>query len=165
MNILENSLLTGIFLVLNLASLSLYLLSYLWKEYRTSFFGMICQTITVLLYFFLSAIKWDFFLLAGAQDFTANLVYLISISSAFLNAVFGMKMFYQHRVVSAIIIQLGMFFAAVLLATQVSDTAYNYFNQKRLKEELEKKQGFNQTGDFENRNKPKEINPADTTSQ
>ena len=150
MNILENSLLTGIFLVLNLISMSLFILSYLLKEYRTAFFAMLVQTAAILLYFFISYLAGSIFILSKVTDFTANLVYFICILSAFFNAIFGMKMYYHHRVVSAVIIQLGIFFAAILLTTQISDSLYNYFLQRNAsKPLLEENQGFNQTKDFQ----------------
>ena len=150
MNILENSLLTGIFLVLNLISMSLFILSYLLKEYRTAFFAMLVQTAAILFYFFISYLAGSIFILSNPLDFTANLVYFIGIISAFLNAIFGMKLYYNHRVVSSIIIQLGIFFSATLLTTQISDSLYNYFiQQKASKPLLEEKKGFNQTKDFQ----------------
>jgi hypothetical protein len=149
MNILENSLLSGIFLGLNLISLSLFIISYLLKEYRTAFYAMLFQTSAVLLYFFISYLAGSIFILSNQSDFTANLVYFIGILSGFLNAIFGMKLFYHHRVVSAIIIQLGIFFSAILLTTQISDSLYNYFLQRKTTKPLQEKKGFNQTKDFQ----------------
>jgi hypothetical protein len=149
MNILENSLLTGIFLVLNLISMSLFILSYLLKEYRTAFFAMLVQMAAILLYFFISYLAGSIFILSKVTDFTANLIYFISILSAFFNAIFGMKLYYHHRVVSAVIIQLGIFFAAILLTTQISDTIYNYWMEEKIAEPMRENKGFNQTKDFQ----------------
>ena len=149
MSILENSLLAGVFLVVNLASFALFILSYLLKEYRTSFYAMLTQMAINLLYFFLASIKGDIFLLSVPQDFNANLIYLIGVFSSSLNAIFGMKMFHQHRVVSAIILQLGIFFSGIMLLTQVSDSAYNYYLQRNINSAKEEKPGFNQTRDFD----------------
>jgi hypothetical protein len=160
MSILENSLLAGIFLVVNLASFVLFILSYLLKEYRTSFYAMLTQMSVNLLYFFLASVKGDIFLLSVPQDFTANLIYLISVFSSCLNAIFGLKMFHQHRVVSAIIIQLGIFFSGVMMLTQISDSAYNYYIHQKINSSLEEKPGFNQTRDFDK----KEIKQAEPDS-
>jgi hypothetical protein len=159
MNILENTLLSGIFLIFNLISLALYILSYLLKEYKTAFYAMLVQTGITLLYFFVSYISGSIFILTGSADFTANLIYFISLISALMNAIFGMKMYYHHRVVSAIIIQLGIFFSAILLITQISDTAYNYWLQEKTKKKFIDKQGFNQTQDFK---QIKPVNKPDT---
>jgi hypothetical protein len=160
MIILENTLLSGIFLVFNLISLCLFILSYLMKEYRTSFFAMLVQTAISLLFFFVSYLNGSIFILSHQNDFTANLIYFISILSALVNSVFGMKMFNQHRVVSAIIIQLGIFFSSVLLFIQISDSAYNYWLQSNKSKPVKENQGFNQTGDF----KPVEMKPNSTDS-
>jgi hypothetical protein len=160
MIILENSLLFGIFLVFNLISLCLFILSYLMKEYRIAFFAMLVQTAISLLFFFVSYLNGSIFILSHQNDFTANLIYFISILSALVNAIFGMKLYYHHRVVSAIIIQLGIFFSAILLFTQISDSAYNYWLQSKKPKPVKEKQGFNQTGDF----KPVESKPNSTDS-
>ena len=160
MSILENSLLAGIFLVVNLASFALFILSYLLKEYRTSFFAMLTQMAINLLYFFLASVKGDIFLLSVPQDFTANLIYLIAVFSSSLNAIFGLKMFHQHRVVSAIIIQLGIFFSGVMMLIQISDSAYNYYLHQEIKSSREEKPGFNRTRDFDK----KEMKQAEPDS-
>jgi hypothetical protein len=106
-----------------------------------------------LFYYFLCGINFDIFCLAQSRDFTANLLFFIGISSAFLNAVFGVKMYYQHRVISAIIIQLGIFFSASMMTIQLFDTAYHFFEKRELAEKLEEAKGFNQTKDFERKEK------------
>jgi hypothetical protein len=126
-------------------------MSYITKKYEISFIGMLAQVFTSLAYFFICYLNGDFFSLSVPQDFTANLIYLIAISSGLINALLGLKMFYQHRVVSAIIIQLGIFFAAISILTQLSDSAYLYYRQRKMAEKLPEESRFNQTTDFGNK--------------
>jgi hypothetical protein len=149
MVILENSLLTSVFLVLNLAGLFFMIMSYLIKKYEVAIIGMLIQLVLCLAYFFVCYLNSDIFVLAVSQDFTANLVYFVGVLSLLVNSLVGSKMYHQHRVVSAIILQLGIFLGIVLIVTQLSDTAYNYYLQNKRAEKLIRKQGFNQTGDFE----------------
>jgi hypothetical protein len=148
MIILDNSLLSGVFLVMNIGGLFFFGLSYLSKKYQTSFIGMMIQVLSSLFYFFIYFLNGDFFSLSIPQDFTANLIYLIGISGGIINALFGIKMYQQHRVVSAIIIQLGIFFSAVLIVIQLSDSAYLLYRQYRQAEKLPESKGFNPTNDF-----------------
>lgn len=152
MYILQNTLLTGIFLAVNIISAAFFILSFIRKEYRTAFYGMLAQTIISVFYFFLSYIAGGVFILSHQHDFTANLVYFLSILSALSNAVFGMKMYYHHRVVARIFIQLGIFFSAILVTTQLSDSAYNYWLQQKSSRQIQKESGFNQAPDFTEEN-------------
>lgn len=149
MVILENSLLTGVFLLLNLAGLFFMVMSYLIKKYEVALIGMLIQLVVCLAYFFVCYLNSDIFVLSVPQDFTANLVYFIGVLSLLVNSLVGLKMYHQHRVVSAIILQLGIFLGAVLILIQLSGTAYNYYLHNKRAEKLIRKKGFNKTGDFE----------------
>lgn len=149
MIILENSLLTGVFLVLNMAGLFFMVLSYLIKKYEYAMIGLLIQLLVCFAYLFVCYLNSDIFVLSVPGDFTANLVYFISILFLLLNSLIGSKMYHQHRLVSAIILQFGIFLGIVLILTQLSDTAYNFYLRKKQAEKFKEKTGFNQTGDFE----------------
>ena len=149
MNILDNSLLSAVFLILNVTVLVFSVVSYREKQYRLSFIALLIQSFIFLLYFFICYLAGNLFVLTVPQNFTSNLIYFSTILGSLINGLFGMKMYHQHRVISSIIIQLVMFFSAVLVATQLSDSAYNFYLQQKLKNKTEQAKGFNQTGDFE----------------
>lgn len=122
---------------------------------------MICQVLQILFYSFLAYLKGDFFLLSEPVDFTANLIFSAAIIGSAINSLAGLKMYQQHRVIAAIIIQLGIFLSAVLLVTQISDSAYNSYMQKTQKKDVKEKPGFNQTDDFiKNNPKPSRIDTS-----
>jgi hypothetical protein len=163
MTILGSIILSILFIVLNLASLVLFGLSYITKKYQTGAIALICQVLQILFYSFLAYLKGDFFLLSDPVDFTANLIFSATIIGSAINSLAGLKMYHQHLVIASIIIQLGIFLSAVLLVTQISDTAYNSYIQNTQKKEVKENPGFNPTDDFI-KNKPKPIR-IDTSNE
>jgi hypothetical protein len=148
MTILSSTILSTLFIGINLASLVLFGLSYLTKKYQTGAIALISQVLQILFYSFLGYLKGDFFILSEAVDFTANLIFSSAIIASSINALAGLKMYHQHRVIASIIIQLGIFLSAVLLVTQISDSAYNSYLLNSQKKKAKENPGFNQTEDF-----------------
>jgi len=163
MTILGSIILSTLFIALNLASMVLRGLSYITKKYQTAAVAMIIQVLQILFYSFLAYLKGDFFLLSEPVDFTANLIFSATVIGSAINSLAGLKMYHQHRVIAAIIIQLGLFLSAVLLVTQISFSAYNSYIQSTQKKEVKENPGFNPTDDFI-KNKPKPIK-VDTSKE
>lgn len=161
MTVLSSIILSTLFIGINLESLVLFGLSYLTKKYQTAAIAMISQVLQILFYSFLAYLKGDFFMLSEAVDFTANLIFSAAIIASTINALAGLKMYNQHRVIAAIIIQLGIFLSAVLLVTQISDFAYNSYMQNSKNKNVKENPGFNKTDDFINKS-PQPIG-ADTS--
>ena len=149
MTILDNSLLSFLFLGFNLAGLLFFLLSQRNKKFRFAFYGLIIHALVCLLYFFISYLNGDIFILSRPEDFTANLIYFIFLLGILANTVFGLKIYYQHRLTLPNTTQLGIFFSAILLLTQLSDSAYQWYQARKIVDKTEAIRKFNQTEDFE----------------
>lgn len=156
MTILENPLLSGCFLVINISALLILYYSFIKKKYYYAFIGFLIQTLLSVIYFFLTYLKGDIFVFANPQDFTANLVYFSALMAGFINSLFGMKMYYQHRVISAIIIQLALFFPVVQITTHLSDSIYYYFIQQKDEKMKAGRPGAKNAEDIEFRTIPED---------
>jgi hypothetical protein len=148
MTILDNLLLSALFLIINLAGLTIFILAERNKLSPFALYGLLTHAFICLLYFFVCYLNAGVFVLTKPQDFTTNLVYFISILGALVNAGFGLKIFYQHRLTPAMTIQLGIFFSAILVVTQLSNTGYQWYLTNKSAQKVKSSKGFNPTGDF-----------------
>jgi len=149
MHILENSLVSGIFLVLNFTVLGLSLTSYFNKRQKMILPAMLSGSLLCLIYFFLCYLWKDIFILSVPDDFTANLFFFAALLSASINNLVGIKLFYQHRSVPLTSIQLLIFFSSLMIITQMSGSAYAYYHQQKKANKIIEPKGFNPTDDFE----------------
>jgi hypothetical protein len=149
MHILENSLVSGIFLVLNFITLGLSLTSYFNKRQKLVLPAMLSGSLLCLIYFFLCSIWRDIFILSVPHDFTANLFFFAALLGASINNLVALKIYYQHRSATPTTIQLAIFFSSLMIVTQVSGSVYSYYHQQKKIKELIQAKGFNPTDDFE----------------
>ncbi len=149
MHILENSLVSGIFLVLNFTVLGLSLASYFNKRQKMVLPAILSGSLLCLIYFFLCYLWKDIFILSVPDDFTANLFFFAALLSASINNLVGIKLYYQHRSVPQTSIQLLIFFSSLMIITQMSGSAYAYYHQQKKANKIIEPKGFNPTDDFE----------------
>jgi hypothetical protein len=120
MTILENSffhLSTLLFLLFGLGAL---ILSYLKRKYEYSAVGFISCLIGFFSTLFLAALKGDLLILSNEIDFGANFVFSLSSLILGIVSIIGMLVFYRHRIVPAMFIQLGIFLCSVLILVTFS---------------------------------------------
>ena len=149
MHILENPLVSGIFLVLNFTTLGLSLTSYFNKQQKMVLPAMLSGSLLCLIYFFLCSIWRDIFILSVPHDFTANLFFFAALLGASINNLVGIKLYYQHRSVPTTSVQLFIFFSSLMIITQVSGSVYSYYHQQKNAKLFVQPKGFNPTDDFE----------------
>lgn len=126
MTIIENSILHLTVLISFLAGLGFLILGMLKRKDQFFYIGFGTLLIGFLQTGFLSLVKGDFFVLSSKVDYSANFFFSVSSWALGLVSIIALTIYYQHRIVPRLYVQLGLFFASIVVlitfSTSVSQT-------------------------------------------
>lgn len=126
MTIIENSILHLTVLICFLAGLGFLVLGLLKKKDTFYYVGFATLLMGFLQTGFLSLVAGDFFVLSSKVDYSANFFFSVSSWALGLVSVISLTIYYQHRLVPRLYVQLGLFFASIVVlitfSTSVSQT-------------------------------------------
>ncbi len=136
MTILDNSIFHLTTILLFLFGLGSLILSYMKRKYEYSAAGFIAALIGFLLIVFIAVLNRDIFVLSSKIDYGANYLFSFSVVALGLVSGIGLTIYYLHRIIPTMFIQLGILLCSVLmLVTFGSSISQSIANQKAHKSE------------------------------
>jgi len=147
MTILENSILHLTTILIFIIGLGLLLLSYLKRNYLFANFGFGITLFGFSQTLLLGFLKGDLFVLSHQVEYVANLLFTLSSCILGLVSVASLIIFYQHRVVPAIFLQLGILLSGtIVVVTLTTSVSQSLASRKRSQTEIRK---FLKTEEFQ----------------
>lgn len=126
MTIIENSILHLTVLVSFLAGLGILILGVVKKSQRLHNMAFGVLLVGFLQTAFLAIVAGDFFVLSSRVEYSANFFFSMASLALGTVSVIALIFYYQHRIVPAIYVQMGLFFASVVVliafSTSVNQT-------------------------------------------
>lgn len=148
MTILGNSIFHLTTVLLFLFGLGALILSYMKRKYEYSAAGFIASLIGFLLILFIAVLNKDIFVLSAKIDYGANYLFSFSVIALGLVSAIGLTIYYLHRIIPVMFIQLGIMLCSVLmLVTFGSSISQSITNQKAHKNDDQSK--FMKAEDFQ----------------
>ena len=126
MTIIENSILHLTVLISFLSGLGLLVLALLKKNQLFNYIGFGILLFGFLQTGFLCLLAGDFFVLSSNVDYSANFFFSLFTLALGIVSVVSLTIYYQHKIVPNLYVQLGLFFAGIVVlitfSTSVSHT-------------------------------------------
>jgi len=148
MTVLDNSIFHLTTILLFLFGLGALILSYIKKKYEYSAAGFIAALIGFFLILFIAVLNKDIFILSSKIDYGANYVFSFSVAALGIVSIIGLIIFYLHRIIPIMFIQLGILLCSVLMVvTFGSSISQSIANQQAQKKDDQSK--FMKAEDFQ----------------